>query len=355
MKQNKSDILVGIYKADYSKRAANLINVYKAILKYNNIEYIELYLNQTDFWKNIPKLDLFIYRWAHIDEHRQIAATILPIIEKHYKILCFPNENTCWHFDDKIKQYYLLKKYDFPIIESFVFWEKKEALTWAINFEYPVVFKLKGGAGSQDVVLVKNAYQAKRLIYKMFGQGIKNSEIPVLDNIKYKNITAFTRKIGRKIFEITGNKKLIWSTNKNYVLFQKYLPGNLFDTRITIIGDRAFAFRRMVRKNDFRASGSGNIDHNQDLIDKRCINTAFQISLALDFQTMTYDFIYDKDRKPYIAEISYAFMDLAVQACPGYWDNKMNWHSGHYWPQFCQLVDLLKLPELKQPKIHPKI
>jgi len=40
-----------------------------------------------------------------------------------------------------------------------------------------------------------------------------------------------------------------------------------------------------------------------------------------------------------------------VHQCTGYWDKDLNWHEGHFWPQFCQLQDLLNMPELKQPVI----
>ena len=126
-------------------------------------------------------------------------------------------------------------------------------------------------------------------------------------------------------------------------MFQKYLSNNTFDTRITIIGDRAFAFRRFVRENDFRASGSGKIDVNPDKIDTRCVEIAYSVSKKLNFNTMAYDFIYDKEKKPWINEISYCFVDSAVQSCPGYWDEKLNWHKAQCWPQQYQLEDFLEL------------
>ena len=49
---------------------------------------------------------------------------------------------------------------------------------------------------------------------------------------------------------------------RDYLLVQEFLPGNGFDTRITVIGNRAFGFRRFNRPDDFRASGSGRIDWN---------------------------------------------------------------------------------------------
>jgi glutathione synthase/RimK-type ligase-like ATP-grasp enzyme len=139
--------------------------------------------------------------------------------------------------------------------------------------------------------------------------------------------------------------------HKDYILFQQFLPNNLFDTRITIIGKRAFTSRRHVRRNDFRSSGSGNDDWNQDNIDPGCINLAFEVSKRLGFQCMSYDFLYDEHKQPLISEISYTSPDWTIWSCPGYWDEMMGWHGGHLWPQYCILSDVLKIPDLKQPEM----
>jgi len=128
---------------------------------------------------------------------------------------------------------------------------------------------------------------------------------------------------------------------KMLVIFQKYLANNTYDTRITVIGDRAFGYRRFVRKNDFRASGSGNFNTTPGEIDTQCLTTAFSISERLGFDTMAYDFIYDETGKVFITEMSYCFVDWMVQSCPGYWDKGLEWHEGNFWPQRFQLEDFL--------------
>lgn len=140
-----------------------------------------------------------------------------------------------------------------------------------------------------------------------------------------------------------------WHREKNCVLFQKFLPNNEYDTRVTIIGNRAFAFRRFNRKNDFRSSGSGLIDYELNKVDIVFIQLAFNISMKLCFQSMAYDFLWDENHNPALCEISYTYVDEAVYKCPGYWDVDLNWHEGNFWPQYFHLVDLLHMPELKQP------
>jgi len=341
-------MVVGLLPDKYHKKN-NYINRYETILNFNGIRNFRLNLNQVDFWDKVSKLDLFIFRWGHYDTDRQIAQIILPIIENILKIKCFPDQNTCWHYDDKIKQYYLLKYFNFPFTESYIFWNKKEAIKWLGNASFPLVFKLKTGAGSKNVFLVKNERRAKRIIKRHFGKGKKPIDIDRGNLNIYRDIRHLWAKILRAIKGEDVSDT--WQREKNYVLFQKYLPDNEYDTRITIMGGRAFGFRRKTREKDFRASGSGKIEYDMEKVDTRCIKIAFDVSMKMKFQSMAYDFIYNEEGEPEFCEISYTFDDLAIFNCPGYWDRELKWHEGHFLPQYFQLMDLLNLPNLKQPEI----
>ena len=347
---------VGIHKPHFGGVHNLQVERYEAILNYNNIDCIRLDANLPDFWEKIAGLDLFIFHWGHFDDPRQLAGAIMPVIEFEMQIKCFPDWATSWHFDDKIKQFYLLKQHGFPIVDSYIFWEKDDAYKWMETADLPTVFKLKGGAGSSNVILVKNRSTARRLINKMFGSGVKSGRINDRESLHikfinpYKKLRKFAGNIKRKIkgeFE-----QYFWQIDKNYVLFQKYLPDNIFDTRVTVIGNRAFAFRRFNRDNDFRASGSGKINYNTNEIDMRTVKMAFDISKKLKFQSMAYDFLYNKKNEPEICEISYTYLDSAIYNCAGFWDFELNWHKGNFWPQYCILADALGEKDLKQPEMQ---
>lgn len=346
-------MLVGIYKSEFPDFQKNRNEIYKRILKFNNIPFQEIEIHDSNFWEIVKTLDLFLFRWAHVDDHHQLAMTILPIIEKYFSINCFPNLKTCWHFDDKIKQYYLLKANGYPAIESYIFWEKKKALEWAQKTNYPVVFKLKKGAGATNVILIKKNSEAKIIINQIFGKGISNNGIKHSGRIKYKNLEDLLRNKLDQYFlnKIRDVRPFTWQIAKNYALFQKFLPNNDFDTRVTTIGKRVFAFRRFVRKDDFRASGSGNIDFDNSKIDLRFVKMALEISKNLNFQSMAYDFLLNENGDPEICEMSYTFVDWGIQRCPGFWDDELNWHPGHFWPQYLHLMDSLNLNNLNQPDI----
>ncbi|MBI4811733.1 MAG: hypothetical protein HY800_09900 [Ignavibacteriales bacterium] len=110
-----------------------------------------------------------------------------------------------------------------------------------------------------------------------------------------------------------------------------------------------------MRKNDFRASGSGRYTLKPAKVDRRCVQIAFDISKRFGFYSMTFDFLFDQSGQPLISEISYTRPDWGVWICPGHWDEQMNWHEGHYWLQYLILMDMLKIPDLKQPEMEPEI
>jgi glutathione synthase/RimK-type ligase-like ATP-grasp enzyme len=130
--------------------------------------------------------------------------------------------------------------------------------------------------------------------------------------------------------------------DKGYIYFQDFIPENKHDTRVTIIGNRAFAFKRMVRDNDFRASGSGRIDYDMSGIDIRCVKIAFEIADKIQSQSVAFDFVVGKDSSPLIVEISYCYLASAIRDCCGHWDKNLNWHEGKMWPQYAIIEDILE-------------
>ncbi|OJU58191.1 MAG: hypothetical protein BGN93_11720 [Acinetobacter sp. 39-4] len=130
-----------------------------------------------------------------------------------------------------------------------------------------------------------------------------------------------------------------------YVYFQEFMPENKFDIRVIVIGEKAFAIKRMVRANDFRASGSGNILFDRDEIDVECVKIAFDTNRKIGSQSVGYDFVFDINNKPLIVEISYGFGVAAYDPCPGYWDADLKWHPGSFNPQEWMVEELIKTVE----------
>jgi len=323
-------------------------------LRAQGVEVRQVDLLAGDALEQAKACDGIMWRWAHFPEQKQPAPRILHAIEHVLGLPVFPNSRTAWHYDEKVSQYYLLQSLGAPTPPAWVFWDQQQALAWAHTAPYPVVFKLSAGAGSSNVLKVDDAAQAEELIRRMFTRGI----FPMTMN-EYARPTGLPRtraQLSALRVRARHAAGYLWRNEYpplpgygkpefGYAYFQAFLPNNAFDTRVTVIGHRAFAFRRMNRPGDFRASGSGLLDYDKAAIDRRAVETAFTVSDRGGFQSMAYDFLY-QDSEPRICEISYTFLDRAVHACPGHWDPDGAWHEGHLWPEAAQAEDFLT--ELKR-------
>jgi len=297
--------------------------------------------------EHLKGFDVLLWHWHHQDTKDVLFARQLLFSVENMGIRAFPDINTCWHFDDKVGQKYMLESVGAPLVPSYVFYDKREAIDWINKTDFPKVFKLRGGAGSQNVRLVRNRSEAKTICKTAFGRGFK------VNAGYFSDFSTKMRKTHQKNDYLAKMKRFpaillkIYLMNKmrgkekGYVYFQDFIPNNQYDTRVTVIGNRAFAFRRMVRKNDFRASGSGNIDYDCSKINMKYIEIAFGVAGKLRSQSMAFDFISDQDSTPLIVEVSYGYVPGAVNACSGHWDKDLNWHEGQMWPQDAIIEDII--------------
>lgn len=332
---------------------------YCKVLDMNGIDYIFTDPSNESFWSDVARAELFINFLGLTPVLRAKQNMLTSIIESNMGVSCLPNWRTSWHFDDKIAQSAMLKSFGAYFVPYWVFWDKNAAMNWVETAPFPLVFKLNGGAGSLNVLKVDNKLQAIKLIELMFGRGITRGGIPgsqLLSTYRY-DLKKLLRSEGKKLMQALGLKYSAlqdWGRDRGYVYFQKFMPNNDHDTRITVIFGKAFAFIRRNRPNDFRSSGSGLISYDQHSIDMRCVKIALEVSKHFGFQTMAYDFLYDEDKNPVINEFCCQFIDRAVYACPGYWSEDLSWIEGSYWPQFMQLKALFSTRDLSQPIIMPE-
>jgi hypothetical protein len=319
-------------------------------LKKRNIKVDILDLRDTDIIKKICGYNGVMWHWFHVPDDKQIAPKILQAIELGLDIPVFPNLETRWHYDEKVAQHYLFDAIKAPKIKSWVFWNYEEALKFIDKCSYPIIFKLSVGAGSANVLKLNSCYEAKEILEKMFIKGFfpytinEFAKQPISNK---KSVKPWIKKAIKYIINSTemgdSGPSIPWYylIQKNYAYFQEFLPDNPFDIRITVIGNRAFGFIRYNRSNDFRASGSGNIDYDLSKIPMDAVRIAHQISIENKFQSMAYDFLLDTEGQVRLNEISYCYVNKAIYNCPGYWNRGLEWHEGHIWPEEAQVEDFL--------------
>jgi glutathione synthase/RimK-type ligase-like ATP-grasp enzyme len=258
----------------------------------------------------------------------------------------FPDFRTTWHFDDKVGQKYLLESLNAPIAATYAFYSEHDAIKWLKSVDLPKVFKLRTGAGSSNVRLVESIEDGRLLVKKMFSAGMSqyNAIHDFRESIRRLRHSDSTYKQALKsffrMFKSTEYAKFK-GNEKSYILFQDFLPNNLFDTRVIVIGRYAFGIRRLVRKGDFRASGSGQFLFEKALIDERCVKIAFDVTSKMGSQCAAYDFVYDLQNNPKIVEVNYGFTPAAYESCPGYWDSNLIWYEGSFNPYGWMVENLI--------------
>lgn len=329
------------------RREGSFSDRWIAYCEQQGIPYKVVNCLDSDIINQVSSLHALLWHWVQDIPREQLMAHDVIMAVEAMGVKVFPSTATCWHFDNKIAQKYLLEAIGAPLVPTYVFYDLKQALRWIDRASFPKVHKLRKGAGSSNVRLVHSAAEARVLAERAFSSGF--SPVPHYGQDALKRYRAaksrgdllnVVRRIPQVLATIQNNRRMM-GNEKGYVYFQDFMPGNDFDTRVTIIGDRAFAFTRNVRPGDFRASGSGDVVYDNGRINRKCVEIAFDVTRKLRSQSMAFDFVLAEDKQPVILEVSYCYKPDAVHCCSGYWDSKLHWQEGAMWPQDAILIDLL--------------
>jgi glutathione synthase/RimK-type ligase-like ATP-grasp enzyme len=313
----------------------------------NNIQYKLVNCYNTEIIKELADCDILMWHHHHGNYKDLLFAKQLLYTLELSGIKVFPDFKTVWHFDDKIGQKYLLESIHASFIPSYIFYDKKDALMWLTSTDFPKVFKLRNGAGAVNVKLIKSQAEGRKYIKKAFKNGF-----PVFDSWNHFKEVYFKFSQGKasfkELFSAIGRffiKPELASRigpQKGYIYFQDFIPNNKFDIRIVVIGNKAFGIKRMVRKNDFRASGSGNLIYDRSEIPLNCVEAAFAVNIKLDNQCIAFDFVINNKNEPVIIEISYGFSMKPYDSCPGYWKENLEWVEAKFNPQYWQVENIIK-------------
>jgi hypothetical protein len=290
--------------------------------------------------------DGFMWWFAHLPNTRRMAQRIVTAIEHGMGIPVFPSWKNIWHFDDKVAQHYLLRAAGIPTASTWVFWQQADALRFVESASYPLVLKLAGGIVSENVRLVRDAHEAREWTLRLFDSGLTSLDPPEplsRSNARRRAASA-VRLLRTGDPPRHGNRSEV---QRDYVYLQEYLAGNDGDTRVTVIGNRAFAYSRFNRPDDFRASGSGLRDLDPGLIDPDVVRLAFEVARKLEMQSCAVDVLW-KDGRPVIGEVSYYYESWIVAECPGHWalrgevdGGALEWVPGSVWPEDAITADFL--------------
>ena len=274
----------------------------------------------------------FMWRYMNRVRERRLGKMLCPAVELGLGIPTYPSWKTGRYYEDKLAQKYALEAAGIPIPPTWVFYDDETALSFSRVATYPLVMKLATGVMSMSVVLIESRAEAEYWIREMFGPGTATLDRPATPAAdRWRRIKEGSRLARGKV----SHRRVAWAgLQHGYILFQEFLPGNEFDTRVTVVGNRAWGFRRFNRPGDFRSSGSGLIDYDPSGIDEAVVRLGFTVARQLGTQSLTVDGLV-RGSEPVLGEISYSYQSHAVSQCPGHWvlegppkDGRLRWVRG---------------------------
>lgn len=292
--------------------------IWKSRIEERGHEAVMVDVDSADFYPSVRSCNGFMWRPRPSRIERDKAMSVLNVVEQGLGLPVFPCARTRWHFEDKVVQNEMFQALDVPHPSTWIFRDEPSALAFVRSASFPKVIKLASGVQSRNVMLLQSREHAESIIRALFRRGMHR--LPRTTDKRYHELLRRTR---RALSALEGRNPDLPDHrdyfHHGYVLLQDFVPNNAHDTRIAIIKDRIFGFRRLVRDNDFRASGSGRIQWSPDLIDERMIRIALELNRTLSPQTIALDFVTDAEGAPLVLELTMSYASWILNEAPGYW------------------------------------
>tara|TARA_Y100001970_G_scaffold27492_1_gene33556 strand:- start:14208 stop:15221 length:1014 start_codon:yes stop_codon:yes gene_type:complete len=210
--------------------------------------------------------------------------------------------------NNKVFMELLAKNYKDSSLKSFGFGtiEELESFLLSNKINYPIVIKSAKGAVSSGVKLAKN----------------KNDLIRKAKQIsRSKNLNKELRDLLRKI----RHKKYISESKfRRKFIIQEYVPELKNDWKVYFFGDKLYIWFRYVRKNDFRASGSGLFEFNEKVpIPNGLFDFCYAIYKKYDVPFISFDIAFD-GKKFHLLEKQFLFFGKNGHYYSKYYYKKIN-------------------------------
>lgn len=189
---------------------------FERFLKNNYIPYKELNIKRSDFIQETKDLNIIIWRTPSSYADQWEAEDKVFLLEDYLNKTVLPSKNALWFYENKVRVQWLLEINQLPTIKTFISYSKDETREFIEKRQYPFISKDKTSSASEGLCLIKNKRQAIKLWRKVFYKGLK------LNNT--------------------------YGKQKNYVLFQEFVPNNGFNLRVIIIGNSYFGYYRYPKK-----------------------------------------------------------------------------------------------------------
>lgn len=291
---------------------------FERYFKENSILYRIIDIHRSDFIKQVSSVDILVWRTPSNYASQWEATDKIEFINNFLGKMTLPTKESLWFYEDKVREQWLFDHFNLPCIKTFISYSEEESLEYIKTAKFPLILKDRTCSSSEGVLLIKNSHQAKRICKKIFLNG-------------------------RKVFEP-------YVRQKNYVLFQEFVPNEGFDLRVIVVGQSYFGYYRYPKGKDYRASGSGIVRKESIPIEvlqlarqaKECFPKSYLLAV---------DFLQDsRDKKYYIIETSIFISietpeQLVVDGKPGRYiekDGVFIFEEGRFWLPELMMDELMK-------------
>ncbi|MGP4789272.1 ATP-grasp domain-containing protein [Psychrobacter sp. 1Y11] len=210
--------------------------------------------------------DILIYTSSENEVIRVFLKNTLFYVKDKARLI--PSYDLLMAHEDKGFQEILRLKENFGNLKgNYIFDIDKSSL------DSPKVLKTSQGAGSSGVFLVKNLKELAKIKSDFFTNDLKRQLV----------------KLQRKIKLNSSDYQIYKYRYKKFSLFveQEFIPNLKHDFKVLVFGDRYFVLKRSIRKDDFRASGSGNFEFVEP--PQEVLDFAKEIALVLDNPYLSLD------------------------------------------------------------------
>lgn len=234
----------------------------------------------TDMCSN--EFDAFIW-WAwHHPHDRANAKDKIYFLEQVAEKVILPDWNMYWHYDNKIRQLYLMRHYNIPAPETFVTFDKEEAIQFAEQVKLPIISKGSSGACGFDVRKFDTRSELFLFIEEVFCDEGAATSFPSI-------------------------------RQKNYIYLQEFIEAR-GDIRIVTIGNEiALAYWRVNKSGwKFNINSGGHVETEN--IPKAAVDLAREATKKLHMHWCAYDIML-KNSKPVMTEFSATFGIVPPEIC----------------------------------------
>ena len=317
----------------YLVQEPNFFPHFQRALKRKNVPFAVLKVEDIEDALSAEDISVFVWNFTH-NSPREIflGKSIIHLLEKS-GVSCFPSYNDCWTYNDKVSQYLQFKNLKIPTPKTSIYFQGDKHSTLP---DTPIVAKLRGGAGSSSVTLIRSARTMRRYQKIAFQRGhktypfwgfVSDAFTRFLNDKKGRSFLQFCKRTWEALFRPESLSSINFR-EPGYLLLQDFIPDCSCDYRVIIANNsKAWAIRRGVRPSDFRASGSGLITSEPADFPEQLLQLAFDSAQKLQSTFVAFDFLELNDGSFQLIEYSYGLKSTAYDNCPGYWDVNLNFHD----------------------------